>query len=406
MRILFLHQNFPAQFKALAPALAAIPGNQVTALRLGNAQATPGVQVLNYQTARASTPGIHPWLVDMESHMIRGEAVMRAALAMKQQGYTPDVVIAHPGWGESLFIKDVWPTARLGIYSEFYYHAKGADVGFDPEFAEEDAVMESRMRIKNLSNRLHFDIADAGLSPTHWQASTFPEAFRPKITVVHDGIDTVRLAPNPAMRIAFNSGTSLTRSDEIITFVNRNLEPSRGYHRFMRALPEIMAARPRARVLIIGGSEVSYGAAAPAGQTWHQIFLDEVKEKIDPSRVHFMGRVSYQHYLAVMQLSTVHVYLTVPFVLGWSLLEAMSMGCAIVASDTAPLREAITHGVNGRLVDFFDTPALASNVIELLANREEGHRLGVNARAFACEHYDLRAVCLPRQLDWVCRLAG
>lgn len=406
MRILFVHQNFPAQFKFLAPALAADPQVDVTVLSMGAQVSMPGVRQVRYAVGRASTPGIHPWLGDMEAKVIRGDAAYRAALELRQKGYQPDVIIAHPGWGESLFLKEVWPAARLGIYCEYYYLAKGGDIGFDPEFCDTDIMSPARMRAKNMNNHMHFDIADLGIAPTHWQASTFPEQFRSKITVVHDGIDTGSLKPNRAVRVKLNHQLVLTRSDEVITFVNRNLEPARGYHRFMRALPEILAARPKAHVLIVGGADVSYGAAAPEGQTWHQIFLDEVKERIDLSRVHYVGRVSYAHYQLIMQLSTVHVYLTYPFVLGWSLLEAMSMGCAIVASDTAPLKEAIADGVTGRLVDFFDAPALARNTIELLADREEGARLGANARDFACQHYDLHSVCLPRQLDWVRRLAG
>nr|WP_243646475.1 glycosyltransferase [Tepidimonas ignava] len=280
----------------------------------------------------------------------------------------------------------------------------GSRVGFDPEFATADAGEACRLRLKNLNNLLHFEVADAGISPTHWQASTFPEPFRDKITVVHDGIDTQAVAPNPAVSLTLNGNLTLTKQDEVITFVNCNLEPYRGYHIFMRALPEILKRRPKARVLIVGGDGVSYGAKPPAGATWKQMFIDEVRPRIpDPdwARVHFVGNIPYPHFIALLQLSTVHVYLTYPFVLSWSLLEAMSAGCAIVASDTQPLHEAIHHGETGRLVNFFDVAGLANEVCALLDDPAQRERLGQNARAFARANYDLKRVCLPRQLAWV-----
>jgi len=367
-----------------------------------------GVEIIPYINRRGSTPNVHPWVSDFETKTIRAEACFLAALALRADGYVPDLIIAHHGWGESMFLKDVWPSARMGIYCEFFYKPVGADVGFDPEFASDDPGQVCRLRLKNLNNLLHFDIADAGISPTHWQASTFPEPFRSKVTVVHDGIDTGLVRPSAGVRLVINDAVSLGRDDEVITFVNRNLEPYRGYHTFMRALPEILRRRPRARVLVVGGDEVSYGAAAPAGRKWREIFAAEARVQVDQSqweRVHFVGQLPYEHFIPLLQLSAVHVYMTYPFVLSWSLLEAMSVGCAIVASDTAPLREAITHGTNGLLTDFFDHQALAGRVCELLDDPEERRRLGVNARAFAVENYDLRSVCLPRQLAWVREVA-
>ena len=368
------------------------------------AETWQGVQLVPYGVSRGTTPGVHPWVSDFETKTIRGEACFRAALQLKARGFRPDMIIAHLGWGESLFLKDVWPAARLGIYCEFFYHPLGADVGFDPEFPAQNPGDVCRLRLKNLNNLLHFELADAGLSPTHWQASTFPTPFRDRITVVHDGIDTQAVAPNPAVSLTLNGHLSLTRRDEVITFVNRNLEPYRGYHIFMRALPEILKRRPDARVLIVGGDAVSYGARPEHGQTWRTIFADEVRPRIsdaDWARVHFLGNIPYQYFIPLLQLSTVHVYLTYPFVLSWSLLEAMSVGGAIVASDTRPLHEAIRHDETGRLVQFFDVAGLASAVCALLDDPAARQRLGTNARAFAQAHYDLKAVCLPRQLAWV-----
>jgi glycosyltransferase involved in cell wall biosynthesis len=418
MKILFIHQNFPGQFKFLAPALVQ-QGHTVVAMTMQKtkAKAWQGVSLCHYAAQRGSTPDAHPWLTDFETKTIRAEACFRAALKIRAEGFTPDVIIAHHGWGESLFLKDVWPNAKLAIYCEFYYHPHGADVGFDPEFPVNDEGEVCRLRLKNLNNLLHFEVADAGISPTHWQASTFPEAFRSKITVVHDGIDTTAVAPNSAVGLTLKKADGqdlpLTRQDEVITFVNRNLEPYRGYHVFMRALPELLKRRPHARVLIVGADDVSYGARPTqvqnGGVKWKDIFANEVRPQIsdgDWQRVHFLGHVPYQHFIPLLQLSTVHVYLTYPFVLSWSLLEAMSAGCAIVSSDTQPLHEAIQHNETGRLVNFFDAKALAKEVCDLLDNPDERARLGTNARQFAQSNYDLQTVCLPKQLAWVERLGA
>ncbi|GAB1410356.1 glycosyltransferase [Desulfovibrionales bacterium] len=404
MNILIIHQNFPGQFKHLAPALAQ-RGHRVLAMTMQKIKPTTwqGVTLVPYSPSQGSTPGIHPWLIDFETKTIRAEACFRAALNIRASGFSPDLILAHHGWGESLFIKEVWPKAKLGIYCEFFYHSHGTDVDFDPEFAPQDPGEPCRQRLKNLNNILHFDTADAGISPTHWQASTFPEPFRSKITVIHDGIDTQAIAPSP--RAALTLGKlKLTRQDEIITFVNRNLEPYRGYHIFMRAMPDILAARPKARVLIVGGNGVSYGSRPESGGSWKDIFVREVQPRIaeqDWKRVHFLGNIPYQHFIPLLQLSTVHVYLTYPFVLSWSLLEAMSIGCAIVASNTQPLLEAIVHDQTGRLVDFFDASGLVHQTCSLLDDPEARQRLGHNARHFAQATYDLHSVCLPKQIQWV-----
>ena len=405
MRILFIHQNFPAQFKHLAPALAA-RGHEVNVLTMSNNIGTEwlNIKAFKYQPSRGSTPDIHPWVVDLETKIIRAEAVFKQALELKAQAYHPDLILAHPGWGESLFLKEVWPKAVLALYCEFYYQLQGADTGFDPEFSSSAEDDVCRLKLKNINNLLHFELADAGIAPTHWQASTFPEPFRNLISVIHDGIDTQAIAPNPQAGMSFSNGLSLSKNDEIITFVARNLEPYRGYHIFMRALPDILKRRPKARILIVGDNDVSYGNRPPNGQSWSEIFREEISPLVsdaDWSRVHFLGRITYNHFMVLLQLSTVHIYLTYPFVLSWSLLEAMSAGCAIVASNTEPLLEAITHDQTGRLIDFFDVSALVNEVCGLLDNPHQRQRLGVQAREFARQNYDLNSVCLPRQIAWV-----
>jgi glycosyltransferase involved in cell wall biosynthesis len=413
MKILFIHQNFPAQFKHLAPALVK-EGHEVVAMSMKKKPPAEweGVKIVPFTAQRGSTQGVHPWVSDFETKVIRGEACFRAAKTLKEEGFNPDVIIAHPGWGESLFLKDVWPEAKLGIYCEFFYSPHGSDVGFDPEFTTKKDDDPCRLRIKNLSNALHFEVADSAISPTHWQASTFPEPFRSRISVIHDGIDTELLKPNAnaSLTLKTRGGQSLLlrTGQEIVTFVNRNLEPYRGYHIFMRALPEMLKRRPNARFVLVGGDGVSYGSKPPKG-SWKEIFSREVRGQIsdaDWSRVHFVGHLPYEHFISLLQLSMVHVYWTYPFVLSWSLLESMSAGCSIVASNTQPLHEAIKHGETGRLVDFFDIEGMCNEVCELLDNEPERKRLSANARQFAREHYDLQTRCLPDQLAWVHELAN
>ena len=414
MNILFVHQNFPAQFKYLAPVLAADRNNTVLALTLHpkKNKKWQNIQQISYAPRQSSSTEIHPWVNDIESKIIRAEACFNTALQLNAKGFQPDIIIAHPGWGESLFLKEVWPHTKLGIYCEFFYHARGLDIDFDQEFQQESANAACRIKLKNLNNILHFDSADAGISPTHWQASTYPKSFRSKITVSHDGIDTDHLKPNASATLTLNKANGkqrvLSTKDEIITFVNRNLEPCRGYHIFMRALPALLEQRPNAIVLIVGGEGVSYGKAPNNGKSWKDTFIEEVRPYIktqDWQRVSFLGKVPYNVFIALLQLSTVHIYLTYPFVLSWSLLEAMSIACTIVASKTAPLAEAIQDRKTGRLVDFFDTDTLINVVCDLLDNPQERQRLGTNARQFAQKNYDLKRVCLPTQMKWVKQLA-
>jgi glycosyltransferase involved in cell wall biosynthesis len=406
MQILFIHANFPSQFKHLAPALAADPQNVVMALTM---QKDPpadweGVRQLGYYPKRGPSPATHSWGSDFETKMICGEACMRAAQALKEEGFMPDVIIAHPGRGESLFLKQVWPNAKLAIYCDFFHQAEGGDYDFDPEFPKTNMDENCHQSLRNTNNLLHMHIADAGISPTYYQANAYPEPFRSKITVSNLGIDTDKIAPNPNIVLNNNGKFALQNGDEVITFVNRNLEPFRGFHIFMRALPQLLKRRPHAHVLMVGADDVGYGARSVDGKKWKDIFTDEVRPQIsddDWERVHFLGNIPSREFISMLQMSTVHVYLTYPYVLSWSLIEAMSAGCTIVASNTAPLQEVIEHDVNGRLVDFFDVDGLAEEICTLLDDPESRARLSANARAFAQANYDLKTVCLPQQMEWV-----
>jgi glycosyltransferase involved in cell wall biosynthesis len=304
--------------------------------------------------------------------------------------------VTHPGWGEALFLKDVFTQAKHIHYFEFYYRSVGADVNFDPEFPStlDDAF---KLRIRN-STQLHaLASTDVGVSPTQWQKNQYPAEFASKIQVVHEGVDTHLVCPNEAA--TFQIGTRVfSAGDQIITYVARNLEPYRGFHVFMRSLPKLLSAQPNAQVVIVGGDEVSYGRRLPPGQTYRALYTQELENQVDWNRVHFLGKVPYRNYLQLLQVSAVHVYLTYPFVLSWSLLEAMSAGCAIVASRTAPVLEVIEDGKQGRLFDFFDTDALVAQVSRVLDDPRASAVMRQQARERVVSHYDLHSICLPQWL--------
>jgi glycosyltransferase involved in cell wall biosynthesis len=244
-----------------------------------------------------------------------------------------------------------------------------------------------------------FAAASRCLTPTRWQAGLFPPQIASQLEVIHEGIDTAQVAPNPAATFRLPNGEVLSRDDEVITYVSRSLEPYRGFHVFMRALPEILRRRPKARILLVGREEVSYGQKHPSGQSWKNVMLNEVGADLDPARVHFLGQVPYAEYLDLLRVSSVHVYLTYPFVLSWSFLEAMACGCTMLGSATGPVLEVLKDRENGRTVDFFDRAALVDILGELLDDQAQRRRLSQAARETVLEHYDFKTRTLPRYLD-------
>jgi glycosyltransferase involved in cell wall biosynthesis len=406
MNILFVHQNFPGQFRHLAPSLAAA-GHRVDALAMHRRPPPRGVTQHVYGVQRAAGKDVHPLLRESEAKVLRGEACAAAMLHLAKSGYRPDLVIANPGWGEALFVKDVFPQARLVPLLEFFHGTPDGDFGFDAEFGPPGIEARMKHRLKNLALVEALLAMDRGVAPTAWQASRLPAPYRRQVEVIFDGIDTSLVRPDAAARFAHPAvPVELAAGDPVVTFVNRNLEPYRGYHVFMRALPEIQRRLPDARVLLVGADGVSYGAAAPAGSTWKQRFLDEVSGRVDLDRIHFLGQLPYAAYLKLLQVSAAHVYLTYPFVLSWSCLEAMSAGCHVVGSRTAPVTEFIEDGVNGSLVDFFDAAGLAVAVEDAVDQRDRHEDLRRAARRTIIERCDLHTVCLPKWRAMLSDLMG
>lgn len=401
MRILFVHQNMPGQYRHLAPVLAAA-GHEVHFITQRTDVNLPGVQRHNYLPKRQAHAASHHYVRLFENSVLAGQQVARVLIDMQTARLTPDVIVGHPGWGELLFAKDIFPKVPLLNYCEFYYSGHGADVGFLPdEPASVDTICRARARNAHLL--LSLESCDAGVSPTHWQKSRHPYPLSDKIEVIFDGVDTDTVRPDAGASFTLPDGQVLTAQDEVLTYVARNLEPYRGYPSFIRALPKILAARPNLKVLICGGDEVSYGKPAPGGKTWREHMAAEVP--LDLSRVHFTGKLPYSAYLSLLQISSLHIYLTVPFVLSWSCLESMAAGCLMLASSTQPVQEVIEDGVNGMLCDFHSPDDIASKAIAMLADGKDLDHLRQAARATVVERYNHRD-CLTRQIGKVLAMAG
>ena len=401
MNWLFIHQNFPGQYVHAARHLAAA-GEQVVFITQQRERELKGVRKIVYAPTKPAA-GMHPFVHEFSSSVENGLTVARICEELKRGGFTPDLVAGHNGWGELLYVKDSFPSVPLLGYFEFYYRPYDSDLDFDPEFP---ASPSDRMRIRtrNAVNLLGLQSADWGQTPTEFQRSLYPEKYRREISVIHEGIDTETVCPDPSTRLWLAGGLSLSRNDLLITYSARNLEPYRGFHIVMRTLPELLTRHPTARVLIVGGNDVSYGRRPPEAKSWREHMLTELDGKLDLSRVHFLGRLNYPQYLAMLRISSAHIYLTYPFVLSWSLLEAMAAGCAIVASRTAPVEEVIRDGENGYLVDFFDREALADRVSDMLVNREKQEPLRAAARQTVVERFDLASKSLPAYVALLRRL--
>jgi glycosyltransferase involved in cell wall biosynthesis len=396
MKVLFVHNNFPAQFRNLAAALAMEGGHELVAVGASTARGMPSVKLAKYVLSSADVSNTHPFARRFDLECRRAEQVLYSLSTLAAKGFTPDVILAHPGWGETLPLRIMFPKARLLVYCEFFYGARGRDLGFDAEFPEPGLDGHIGLQLKNATTLLALADADLGISPTPWQRSTFPSHYQSMIEVVHEGVDTAAVRPDPAARLRLPGGREVGCGDQVVTFVARNLEPLRGYHIFLRALPEILARCPEAQIVIIGGEGMSYGLHPPEGATWKTMFLNEVREKIDLSRIHFLGNVPHPAFLKALQISSAHVYFTYPFVLSWSMLEAMSAGCLVIGSDTPPVREVIEPDINGIVVPFFAVDQLANRVIEALQDPLKFTPMRKAARQHVIEQFDAQEICVPQ----------
>lgn len=400
MNILFVHQNMPGQYRELVGWLAAQGEHRIFFLtQKKDAPTLAGVQTRIYKAHRKPLKDAYGLSKVWEEAAGAGfGAAMAARKIEAEDGFIPDIVIGHVGWGELTFFKQVWPHVPIIGFFEYYYNMTGGLVGFDPE-ENVSAHAPFLMAARNAVPLANIEFVDQGHVPTLWQRDRFPDSFHDRMYVCHDGIRTDRLVPNPDVELYLGRlDNPIRQGDEVLTYVARNLERARGFHVFMRALPRIMRERPNARVLIVGGNDVSYGGKSSDPQGLRGEMEREVGDDLDWDRLHFLGRIPYPDYQKLVQVSRCHVYLTMPFVLSWSLLESMSMGATVVAADVAPVREAITHGETGMLVDFHDPQALAAQVVDVLGQPEKYAHLGGAARAHVIKEYDFLTKCLPEHV--------
>ena len=320
-------------------------------------------------------------------------------MQLKREGFEPDLILGHSGWGSTLYMRDLFPKAALIGYFEWFYHAQGADLDFDPD-VKLNLLGKLRVRSLNLPFMMDLTACDGGICPTRWQWSQFPPEFQSKIMVCHDGVQTDRYAPNPEKRLSFpDLGIDFDGTEEVVTYVGRGMETYRGFPQFMKAMAIVLKQRPNCHVVIVGAERIAYGGKQPEGySSYKQWALKEVD--LDWSRVHFTGLLPRNRYLEVLQASSVHIYLTFPYVLSWSMMEAMSTGCLLVASDTPPVREMLVDGQNGLLVDFFDVNAIAARTEEALNRQTEYARIRAAARQTIIDKYDWRNI-VPRQLAYL-----
>lgn len=405
MKILMVHQNYPGQYRELLTWLIEQGGHEIVFLtQKEGVPQRAGVKVIRYRAHHKPSDAAYALTKYWEECCGNGLGAARAMEQLDAEGFVPDIILGHIGWGELTFVRQVWKDVPVIGYFEYYYLFEGGSVGFDPEFP---ATSDTRyiLHARNAMNFANIETVTLGVVPTKWQQDTFPKSFHGKFYTCHDGIRTDRLLPNPDASIGLSRlKRNITRNDEIITYMARNLEPVRGFHQFMRALPKILDARPNARALIIGGYEASYGRKSDIEGGYRAQMEREVGKDLDWSRVHFLGRVPYDDFRKIICLSRCHIYLTVPFVLSWSLLEAMSMQAPIVASNTAPVREVMKDGKAGLMADFFSPDEIAEKAIQLLSDYKLGEKLGRTARAQVIRSFDFEKVCLPQHLKQINKL--
>lgn len=390
MKFLFVHQNFPGQFLHIVRHLVAMRAHEIVFITEANANQMEGVRKVPYMKPRPTSADTHIAARELDAAARRAEIVAHTANSLKQLGFTPDIIIGHQGWGEMLNLVDVFPGVPLIGYMEYYYQTDGADVIFDPEFPIHPADFP-RVRAKNAVNHIALNLPGHGVTPTNWQLSTYPDWARPRIDLLWEGVNLDVCSPDDNARHATLKigGMTIRRNDALVTYVSRDLEPYRGLHTMVRALPHLLRGRKNLKVVMLGGDGISYGVPAPAGTTWRETFMREVSDQIDPSRIVFPGRIDYAAYLAMLRRSDAHVYLTYPFVASWSLREALATGCTVIGSDTEPVREFITHGRNGLLTSFFDPRGLADRVMDVLENKTLDQKVRAGARRYAERHLSM-----------------
>lgn len=394
MNILFIHRGFPGQFKYLAAVLGNDKRHNVYFITNSQEGQIAGVNKIYYKVKNSDSGNCHPFLNFYEEALMHAKAAANEALKLKQSGFKPDIIYGFAGWGSTMFIKEVFPDVPLLCYLEWFGRTQNSV--FD--FGGKKLSLEEKEKITTENTHVLMSLynCDAGISPTHWQKNQFPKEFHNKIQVIHDGIDVATCQPNSEAKFLIkDKNIELNTKDEIITYGTRGMEPYRGFVQFMQAAEILLKKRPKAHIVIAGTDAAYYSPKAEKG-TYKTELMKNLD--LDMNRVHFTGVLSFHDFVKFLQISTVHVYSTVPYVLSWSILNAMAVGCCVVASNTAPVQEVIKDNYNGLLFDFYDVNQLVEKVEYALENKDKMQELRNNARQSVINNYSLEKV-LPLQFN-------
>lgn len=393
MKIIFSHQNFPAQFGQFGAFLSRVGWDVTFFTAAEGAKPPDGAKMVKMGAHREPAESTHRYIRGLEKGVLNAQGFANAAMRVKEKLAAPDVIVAHSGWGSGTFAKAVWPEAKFVSYAEWYYHYPPRDVGRDGATPQTMEDGRASAICRNLPMILDFDQADRIWCPTEFQAAQFPDAYRQRMTVRHDGVDCEMFAPGKAWV------EGVPEDAELVTYATRGMEPHRGFPEFMRAVAALQKVRPKMHVVIAGQDRVAYGEKLPEGESWKARMLAELD--LDLDRVHFVGLLPYGKYRELLQASQTHVYLTVPFVLSWSMIEAMAAGCPMVVSDTPPVREAVTDDSMAEIVTKEDVDAVAAAIARLLDDPDRARAKGRAARARALAAYDRRWIWPSRAQELV-----
>lgn len=400
MKILFLHRNFPAQFRHVAPFFANNPENEVVFITNNTKLNLPNIKKVNYSLKREIPKDCHRYLRFYEENIIHGQSTAGAALQLKERGFVPDIIYGHT-WGQTLFMKDIFPDTPLLCYFEWFYNAKGGDIGFNGKTPSIDEL--AKLRARNAHLLIDLYSCDAGFCPTKFQTKQFPKEFLPKIKTMHDGVDTDMCKPDKnAKFVVKDKNLTFSKEDEVVTYATRGMEAYRGFPEFIKAVEILQKKRPNMHVIIAGEDRVCYGPQL-SGTTYKTEMLKQCK--LDLDRVHFVGGLPFNEYIKLLQISSAHVYLTYPFVCSWSLLDAMACACPLVVSRTEPILEFVEEDKEGIMFDFYDIEGQVEKIEFALDNKEEMQKLGEKANKKIIENYALKDL-LPKHIEFIKEVAG
>ena len=391
--VVFIHQNMPGQFKNICARISQNKNNKIIFITKRKEIQLSNIEKITYELKRKPRRDAHHYVVNLDEQLLYGQAVAGALISLRERGVRPDLIFAHSGWGEALFVKEIFPDSKLVVFSEFYYRSRDSDVSF----LQGDAISDDdrcRLASRNFHITNSMMYADLIVTPTLWQKSVHPRLLWDSIVTHHEGVDCQAIRTDRRSEITLPNGWTIRKGDEVITYVSRNLEPYRGFDVFFEAIKVAHRRSPDRRFVIIGGDGISYGKKPEDGLPWRTHLLHRETSTLE--NVAFLGRVPYAAFLDLLYIAKAHVYLTVPFVLSWSLLEAMALETCVVASRTHPVQEVVSDRHNG-LLCAYDADSIAETLDHALSLSDDQRRhIGAMARGTVDQNYDFETASMPR----------